>query len=167
MRIPHRLLQCAEPVAGCQPLDRRHLAAGGLDRQHQARAHRPAVDDDRARTADPVLAAKVGAGEIEVVAQEVRQCLARLRRARARRTVDRQGDIHHQSLPLIGVVRGRLQAAAHQGGRDLPPVVRRPVQVGWWVEVVGRTPRRLVEQLGRRPLAGQEILGAGRPDRYV
>ena len=55
------------------------LAAGGLDRQHQARAHRPAINDDGARAAGPVLAAKVGAGEIEVIPQEVRQRLARLR----------------------------------------------------------------------------------------
>src|SRR5260370_266341 len=64
------------------------------------RAHRPAVDDDRARTADPVLAADVGASEIEVIPEEVRQRLARLRRTCARRAVDPQGDVRHQSLPL-------------------------------------------------------------------
>ena len=30
MRIPHRLLQCAQPAVRCQPLDRRYVAAGGL-----------------------------------------------------------------------------------------------------------------------------------------
>src|SRR5512138_1144455 len=43
MRIPHRLLQRAHLSVRGQPFDRRYLAAGGLDRQHQARAHRPAV----------------------------------------------------------------------------------------------------------------------------
>src|SRR5580658_11093967 len=57
VRIPHRLLQRAQPAVSGQPLDRRDLAACGLDRQDQARAHRPAVEDDRAGTADPVLAA--------------------------------------------------------------------------------------------------------------
>src|SRR5580658_3157711 len=107
MRIPHRLLQCAEPAVRGQPLDRRYLAAGGLDRQHQARAHRPPVEDDRARAADPVLAADVGAGEVEVIPQEVRQRLARLRRTRARRAVDPQGDAGwsygHQLLPLAAL----------------------------------------------------------------
>src|SRR5580658_4594181 len=107
VRIPHRLLQRAQPAVRGQPLDRRYLAAGGLDRQHQARAHRPAVDDDRARTADPVLAADVGAGEIEVIPQEVRQRLARLRRAGACRAVDPHGDAGfsygHQLLPLAAL----------------------------------------------------------------
>src|SRR5215469_6182932 len=79
MRIPHRLLQRAQPPTRLpfplhgEPLDRRYLAADGLDRQHQARAHRPAVDDDRARAAASVLAAQMGAGETEVIPQEVRQ----------------------------------------------------------------------------------------------
>src|SRR5256885_16735968 len=82
VRIPHRLLQRPQLAVRGQALDRRYLAVRGLDRQHQARAHRPAVDDDRARPADAVLAADVGAGEIEVIPQEVRQRLARLRRTR-------------------------------------------------------------------------------------
>ena len=85
---------------------------GGLDRQHQARAHRPAIEDDRARTADAVLAAEVGAGEMKVIPQEVGQRLARLRRTRARRAVDRQADVHHQLLPLRA-----LSAAARRPRR--------------------------------------------------
>src|SRR5580693_9235240 len=118
VRIPHRLLQCAQPAVRGQALDRRYVVAGRLDGQHQARTHRPAVDDDRARTADPVLAADVGAGEIKVIPQEVRQRLARLRRTRARRTVDPQGDAgwsySHQSLPLAA-----LSAAARRPRRTI------------------------------------------------
>jgi hypothetical protein len=45
--------------------------AVGLDGQHQAGAHGLAVEQDGAGTAHAVLAADVGAGEIEVVAEEV------------------------------------------------------------------------------------------------
>jgi hypothetical protein len=44
-----------------------------LHREHEAGAHRLAVDLHRARAADPVLAADVRAPHAEVVAQAVRQ----------------------------------------------------------------------------------------------
>ena len=47
------------------------VAAVGLHREHEARAHRLAVDEHRARAAHAVLAAEVGAGELELLAQEV------------------------------------------------------------------------------------------------
>ena len=61
-----------------QALDRAQLAAVHLHGEHQARAHRDAVELDRARAADPVLAADVRAGQAELVAQEVAQQEARL-----------------------------------------------------------------------------------------
>ncbi|GAA3792693.1 hypothetical protein GCM10022380_06810 [Amycolatopsis tucumanensis] len=45
--------------------------AVGLHREHQARPHRFAVDEHGARAADPVLAAEMGAGQSEIVAQGV------------------------------------------------------------------------------------------------
>ena len=56
-----------------QALDGGDRVVLGGDGEHQARAHRLAVDEDGAGAADAVLAADVGAGEPEVVAQEVRQ----------------------------------------------------------------------------------------------
>jgi hypothetical protein len=48
----------------------------GLHRERKARAHRLAVDDDGATAAFAGAAADMGAGEAEVVAQEVAQCLS-------------------------------------------------------------------------------------------
>ena len=85
--LAERLLQRVERRRPRQPLDRRHLGAVGLHGEHQARARGLAVDQDRARAADAVLASDVRAGEPEVLAQEVREQLARLAPplARARR----------------------------------------------------------------------------------
>ena len=49
-----------------------------LDREQAAGAHRDAVEPDRAGSADAVLAADVGAGEPEAVAEEVGQEQPRL-----------------------------------------------------------------------------------------
>src|SRR5262249_50118104 len=45
----------------------------GLDREHEAGAHRVAVEQHGARPADAVLAADMSSGEVEIVAQEVAQ----------------------------------------------------------------------------------------------
>src|SRR3546814_20753590 len=58
-------------VIGGQSLDRRHCAAIGLQREHQAAAHGIAVDDDRACAADAVLATDMHAGAAGIAAQEV------------------------------------------------------------------------------------------------
>ena len=50
----------------------------GLHGEQAARAHRDAVEPHRARAADAVLAADVGAGEAEAVAEEVGQEQPRL-----------------------------------------------------------------------------------------
>ena len=60
-------------VVGRQPLDGRHLVALRADREHQATADRFAVEQHGAGPADAVLAADVGAGQMQVVAQGVAQ----------------------------------------------------------------------------------------------
>ena len=89
VRLPERLLQRVE-LAGPrrQPLDRRQLAAVGLHGEHQAGAHRLAVEQDRAGAAHAVLAADVGAGQAQLVAQEVGEQQARLDLALVGRAVD-------------------------------------------------------------------------------
>jgi hypothetical protein len=89
-------------------LDRRHLVALRADGEHQARAHRLPVDEHGARPAHAVLAADVGAGEAEVVAQEVRQQAAGGGGCRARHPVDAQADVQQ----LLGGCVGRLLAHA-------------------------------------------------------
>ena len=76
--LGERLLHRAEVLGVvADPLDGGDLVRLGRDGEHQARPHRLAVDEDGARAADAVLAADVGAGEAEVVAQEVGEEAAR------------------------------------------------------------------------------------------
>ena len=70
----HRVQHLAAAVVVArQALDGGHLVPVDLDGEHQARAHRVAVDQHRARAADAVLAADVRAGQPEVVPQRVGQ----------------------------------------------------------------------------------------------
>ena len=62
----------------CDALDGEKVVAIRLHREHQARARRAPVEQDGAGAADPVLAAEMGAGEPELVAQEVRERVANL-----------------------------------------------------------------------------------------
>src|SRR6266545_284667 len=71
---PEGLLERMQRLAGRRDsLDRADLVAVGLDRQHEAGADRLAVDEHCAGAAHAVLAADVGAGEIQVLTQEVRE----------------------------------------------------------------------------------------------
>ena len=54
-------------------LDGFHREAVGLDREHEAAAHQLALEAHGAGAADAVLAAEMGAGETELLAQEVGQ----------------------------------------------------------------------------------------------
>ena len=74
-------------VAVREPFDRADLLALRLHGEHQAGAHRLAVEDHRAGAADAVLAADMRAGLPAIVADGVDQRLARLdadRRGRGR-----------------------------------------------------------------------------------
>ena len=80
--VLERLLQLVELAVGAgERLHGLHLAALGLHRERQARAHRGAVDLHGAAAADAVLAADMGAGRAERMAQEVAAaaCAARSR----------------------------------------------------------------------------------------
>src|SRR5581483_2333910 len=66
------------PVALGQRLDRLHRAAVGLRREQEAGANGDAVEEDRARAADAVLAAEVRSGQAGVLANEVGEQLSRL-----------------------------------------------------------------------------------------
>src|SRR5580704_5708044 len=71
--IAERLLQIGQLVAVGQALDRTHVAPVRLHPEHEAGPDRGGVHEHRARAADAVLTAQVGAGVAEVVAQHVRQ----------------------------------------------------------------------------------------------
>ncbi len=74
-----RLLQRMQFIPGREPLDGQHLAAVGLTGQHQAGVDRLAVHEHGARAAIADVAAELGAGQVELIAQEPEQ--RRFRRA--------------------------------------------------------------------------------------
>ena len=59
------------PSLGREALDRRDADAVGLDREHRAALHGVAVDVDGAGAALARVAADVGAGELEVLPDEL------------------------------------------------------------------------------------------------
>ena len=64
VRLAERLLHRAERAVGrADALDGRDVGAVGLHREHEARTHRLAVEEDRARAAHAMLAPEVRAGE--------------------------------------------------------------------------------------------------------
>ena len=71
--VDERLLQGVEPFPVGQPLDRRQLAAVGLDRQIRAGTHRRPVDQHRARPAHLHVARALRALELQAIAQDVEQ----------------------------------------------------------------------------------------------
>ena len=74
MPLAEGFLQRGERIARTERRDRLHVGAVHLDREQQARARDPAVEEpDRARAAHAVLAADVHAGRTALGAQEVVQ----------------------------------------------------------------------------------------------
>ena len=90
--IAEGLLQVRQLLAVGQPLHGAHLGPVRLNPEDQAGPHRRAVEDHRARPADAVLAAKVGAGVAEVVTEHVGQRPAGLDDQLVPAAVDLQGD---------------------------------------------------------------------------
>ncbi len=67
MTVLHRLLHGREGAVGAgEALDRGERRPLELRDEEQARAHRLAVEEDRAGATGAVLATDVGAGEVEV-----------------------------------------------------------------------------------------------------
>ena len=72
------LLQCRQPAVVGDAFDGGDLLPLATGRQHGAREHGHAVDLHRAGAAGGVVASPLGAGQIEVLAQDVEQQLVRL-----------------------------------------------------------------------------------------
>ena len=107
-------------------------APSRLHRQHQAGANDIAVDAHRAGAADAVLAADMGPGQLQMLAQEVRQIEPRQNMRIDALAIDVERDGHrrrHAGPPAeIGTAEQRGHAArqqhlcqmpAHRGGRLL------------------------------------------------
>ena len=93
--LVERLLHRVELVAVREALDRRHLAAVCLHREHRARLDRLAVEQHRARAARGRVAADVRPLQSELLAQEVREELPRLDVRFAARAVHGDRDPRH------------------------------------------------------------------------
>ena len=78
MTVPEGLLERVERAALLHALDGTDLRAVRLDGEHRARLRAGAVDVDRAGAAVARVAAGVGAGEAELVAEEMHEQEARL-----------------------------------------------------------------------------------------
>ena len=107
--LVERLLQRVQLPMRAEALDRLDAAAVGLHREHQAGAHAVAVDQHRAGAAHAVLAADMGAGQPERVAQEIGEQQARLDRASAGGAVHGDCDVARRSC---GAPCARRQAAS-------------------------------------------------------
>ena len=102
-----RVVIAERPLKGVQlaglgeALHGRHLRAVGLNGEQQARPDRLAVEQYRARPANPVLATEMRAPERKPVAENVRQMLARLDFALHGLAVHRDRDLMraHASAP--------------------------------------------------------------------
>ena len=144
---------CSSSVAG-QALDGQQRAAVGLHGEHQARAHGLAVELDRARPADAVLAADVGAGQPGLVADEVRQQRARLDVALVTGAVDLDRDPHRVGL---------LDRLLHERGGQRAAVVvlvqraRQLGRLGRARPLAQRPSRRRVARCGVGPAPSSAI----------
>src|SRR5258708_37810451 len=138
MVLVKRLLQRMQLVgARRDALDGEEIVAVRLHGEHQARARRAAVHQDRAGAAYAVLAAEMGAGEAELMADEIRERDADLHFLLVALAVDRQRDLAglaHMFLyifsSLLGVMAGLvpaihvLLAEVPQERRGCPPQAR-------------------------------------------
>ena len=90
--LAERLLQRMERVDRPEPLHGLHLRPVRLHREGEARSRAVAVENNGAGAAHPVLAADVGAGEPEVLAEKVGEEAPGLDRALEGRAVDGDPD---------------------------------------------------------------------------
>jgi hypothetical protein len=77
LMLEKRLLHRIERAAAGQTFDRDYASALGVCGKHNTRAHGPAVDQNRARTADPHATAFDRTLEQKIIAQALQQRLIR------------------------------------------------------------------------------------------
>ena len=102
--FPEGFLQGMQVVRRAQPFDGHNLVAVGLHGEHQAGTDRLAVEQDGTGPAHAMLAADVGAGQSQIVAQKVAQQQPWLHGPLIFRAVDGDCDrlqIIHHTLPVL------------------------------------------------------------------
>src|SRR5712675_2421814 len=110
-------LQRGQRVVRRETLDGDHAASLRLDRQHQAGADCGAVDDDRACPAHAMLAAEMGSGLPQLVAQAIREVHARLDIDRDRLAFKLEAYLHHTLRGCVALRRPRLTSVATRARR--------------------------------------------------
>jgi hypothetical protein len=88
-------LQGGQGLLARETLNRHHRAPFGLNREHEARLHRFAIDNDCARAAHPMFAAEMGPGQPQLVAQAIGEVHARLDLGRDGLAVELERHSHH------------------------------------------------------------------------
>ena len=83
---------------GRKALDGLKIVPISLNGQHDARSHRLAIEQDRAGAAYAVLTTDMGAGQPEILSNEVAEKKARLNFARVADAVDGNADLHAEIL---------------------------------------------------------------------
>ena len=149
--LAERRLQRRQVVVVRQALDRDDLGAFGLHREHQAGAHRLAVDQHGAGAADAVLAADMGAGQPQMMAQAIGERQARLDLDLDRLAVDFEFDRHgFHTLRRRGFERALDHGAGERaaiGGAGVDIVLR--IDRGGRRRLAPWRSMRLVDRAGR------------------
>ena len=105
------------------------------DRQREAGVRAPAVEQDRARAALPVVAALLGAGQVEVLAQQVEQRRPRVDRQAPLAPVDGERDLGHHGVHVHALPEEVARRSLRARGRPQRPVIHgaaRIEQPGVW-----------------------------------
>ena len=161
-RLDERLLDRPRgAVRSGEPLDGGDLVAVHGDREQQAAAHRPAVEQHRAGAADSVLAAHVGAGQAEVVAQRVGQQPSGRHRHRVQRAVHHEAHLvqrfpGHARAPIVATGCGVGEGPHGQHAGQVPPVL------GGRMDVTLRVDTGTGQLTGRRPVRHLRALAGDR-----
>src|SRR5262249_47023854 len=104
-------LQRRELAGRRETFDRRDRAPGDLAERHQAGTDRCAIEQHGAGAAITGIAADLGAGEAEIVAQQIGKAPDRLGPDRYRAAVEPKGDAHRTSASRARATRVRAASS--------------------------------------------------------
>ena len=122
-----RFLHRVQRLGRAQPLDRRHILAVMHHRQRQAAVDAPAFDDDGAGAALAMVAALLGAGELEMFAQRIEQAGARVQLQMDLAAVHGEFDRRHRGSFADGRGRGGLRRRCERrGGKKRAAALHEP-----------------------------------------
>ena len=138
------------PSAAARPSIVSHLGAVRLQREHGAGLHRHAVDMHDAGAALAGVAADMGAGEPELLAQQLDQQRAALDLDRVLLAVHRQGHLRHCAIPPWSS-RGRSVVTAPRDGQA-------GATYAGTISVLAKS--AAFEQQGNRVFLGKRVRGA-------